>query len=297
MKIAIVTGEVPSAKAGGIGTVAHFLAMGLKERGLDADFFCTEGYRSTGFDATYLKQWGPHPIHDLSFGRSFRDLGDALAGYDVVDFHLPNARGPLLYHQLDPKRCIATLHTTSLGYKRRVYDRLPYKHLAKNERRQKAGFINIAIALERRALKRAGVVNCVAGNLVEESRDWYGCPNVVQTAKAVLIEDRGIEPSKPSPDAPFLFVGRLVAQKGLFDLLEAYRQGQITRPLHIIGDGVLRAQLEAEVARDKLPVTFLAIRIAPVSMRPWPLPLRSSCRLTTKPSPWSPSRVQHGRCR
>lgn len=257
MKIAIVTGEVPSPKAGGIATVAHFLHQGLEERGISADFYCSAKYQDTGFPATYLHQSGPHPIHDLTFGRSFAKLGDRLAGYDVVDFHLPNARGPLLMHRLDPARCIATLHTTSLGYKRNVYDRLPFAHLAKNEKRQKAGFINIAIALERRALKRAAVINCVSDNLVTEARDWYGHQNVVRTAKAVELPETAEVTPKRAADAPFLFIGRMVAQKGLFDLVEAYAQSGTSRPLELVGDGALRSQLEAQVAERGLNVRFL----------------------------------------
>jgi glycosyltransferase involved in cell wall biosynthesis len=152
------------------------------------------------------------------------------------------------------------MHTTSIGYKRRVYERLPYKYLARNEKRQKAGAINIAIALERRALRRARIINCVADNLIEEVRDWYGMPNTVRTRKAVVLTDSGEVPLERAADAPFLFVGRLVAQKGLFDLLDAYRARKLTRPLHIIGDGVLRAALEAQARHDKLPVTFLGYR-------------------------------------
>jgi glycosyltransferase involved in cell wall biosynthesis len=53
-----------------------------------------------------------------------------------------------------------------------------------------------------------------------------------------------------------LFVGRLSAEKGVSVLLDAYLQHNLTLPLKIVGDGSLRASLEAKAA--SLPhVTFV----------------------------------------
>ncbi len=261
MKIALVSGEVPSSTAGGIATVVAALGPRLSERGHVVDYYCSAKFESTGFDATYVNQWGPHPVHDVSFGLSFKQLGHVLERYDVVDFHLPNARGPLLFSaQLDMPK-LATLHTTSLGYRDRVYRRLAFEHLAPNERRQKRGFINIAIALERRALRRATLVNCVADNVFDEAINGYGLENVVRTRKGV--DSRATVERHAGPraaDAPFVFVGRLVAQKGLFDLLAAVHQGAIGRRLEIVGDGPLRPQLEAYATRFGLNVSFAGFR-------------------------------------
>jgi glycosyltransferase involved in cell wall biosynthesis len=256
IRIAVISGEVPASGAGGIATVVEQLRAGFEGSDIELSFFCSQSFARTGFPAFYLKQWGPHPLHDLSFGRSFARLDRELDGFDAYDFHLPNARGPLLMHRLPAAKCIATMHTTSLGYKRNVYDRLPFTQLSRNEKRQKLGFIRVAIALERRALSRCAVINCVSDNVLTEVRDWYGYDNVVRSHKSVNLAVDAANPAlERADDAPFLFVGRLVAQKGLFDLLDAYVRSGTTRQLQIVGDGLLRTQLEARA--KGLNVSFL----------------------------------------
>jgi glycosyltransferase involved in cell wall biosynthesis len=72
------------------------------------------------------------------------------------------------------------------------------------------------------------------------------------------------EPPKNSERENFaLFVGRLAEEKGVSVLLDAYRQGHLTMPLKIVGDGPLRQTLEKQVA--ELPhVTFLGRQNAKV---------------------------------
>jgi glycosyltransferase involved in cell wall biosynthesis len=51
-------------------------------------------------------------------------------------------------------------------------------------------------------------------------------------------------PLEPNPRENFaLFVGRLAEEKGVSDLIAAYRYGQIHLPLKIVGDGPLRQAL------------------------------------------------------
>jgi glycosyltransferase involved in cell wall biosynthesis len=59
-----------------------------------------------------------------------------------------------------------------------------------------------------------------------------------------------LDPTPPSSSEPCaLFVGRLVAAKGVFDTLEAYRRSGLTFPLLFAGTGSARRHLEREGAR------------------------------------------------
>ena len=261
MRVALVCGELPSPSAGGIGTVVYFLKKGLEDKGVSVELFCAERFRGSGEKAVYLRQWGVHPVHDISFGLSFKGVF-CESQYDVVDFHLPNARGALLYSKFIQIPKVATLHTTSLGYREKVYKRLPYSQLAKNEWRQKAGAINVAIGLEKKSLANADFINCVASNVKEEVELGYGFNNTLSSVKGVPFErDPEFKGGYGgNEDGHYLMVCRLVAQKGIFDVLEAYRALKIQRPLSIVGDGPLRKKIEEFIERHRLPVSLLGFR-------------------------------------
>jgi glycosyltransferase involved in cell wall biosynthesis len=80
------------------------------------------------------------------------------------------------------------------------------------------------------------------------------------------VHYNGIEAPHPLPDLPapggrrLLFVGRLVAKKGVDVLLEAFARLQGSHPdlgLDIAGDGPLRMALEATARDRRLAVQFL----------------------------------------
>jgi glycosyltransferase involved in cell wall biosynthesis len=80
-----------------------------------------------------------------------------------------------------------------------------------------------------------------------------------------LIQHAGLDPHKlvvkpnsvgpdPGPQPAcgdyLLFAGRLTLEKGILTLLDAYSDLTAAPPLRVVGDGPLRAQLEARVATD-----------------------------------------------
>lgn len=111
--------------------------------------------------------------------------------------------------------------------------------------------------LARRWLKRASVVQAlssrIAGELVKQGfpRDKIlVLPNAVDTARFTM------RPTLRPPGSPFtaVFVGRLVAEKGLPTLLEAWAQVFAGRPssearLRLVGGGPLEEELRATAAR------------------------------------------------
>lgn len=86
--------------------------------------------------------------------------------------------------------------------------------------------------LVRPLLRRARVVVCASAALAEEARR-LGARDVRIVANGVDVPERVGEPSEPPH---VLFVGRLSAEKGVLDLLEA-ASGM---PLVVVGDGPLR---------------------------------------------------------
>ncbi len=77
------------------------------------------------------------------------------------------------------------------------------------------------------------------------------------------IIPNGIDPERfhpgpePDDDGPILFVGRLVPYKGLDILLTALAMMPHAPPLVVIGEGPLRASLEAQARRLHVDATFL----------------------------------------
>ena len=62
------------------------------------------------------------------------------------------------------------------------------------------------------------------------------------------------------PDGPVVFVGRLTAKKGVADLIEAVGSVPDRPQVVVIGDGPLRAELEAQAARLRVEVDFRGVQ-------------------------------------
>lgn len=92
-----------------------------------------------------------------------------------------------------------------------------------------------------------------------------GCPDEKITIHHIGIDTDRFTPGAPSERAParILFVGRLVAKKGLTHLLRAMpriQQAVADAELVIAGDGPLRAESEAEAERLGVRARFLGVQ-------------------------------------
>lgn len=101
----------------------------------------------------------------------------------------------------------------------------------------------------RRVLTRAGAVTAVSGWLARTAERLV--PSVrVQIAPMPVPVDRFTPPPTEHPErAGVLFVGRLNAQKGVADLLEALAQSETAVRCDVVGDGPDRAPLHERAER------------------------------------------------
>lgn len=168
-------------------------------------------------------------------------LWDLRPRFDILHVHTPSRIGILV-----------AAFGYLLGY--RIVFKLPNEHLVSPEkgiwpriRILLARRIHTTVCLEEdsvRRLEQAGVPRrkiFVANNGVLMQGDPY-----------FLRHDHG---SSSCARYEFLFIGRLVPQKRCEDAIEAFRRSGLHREgavLKIIGDGPLRADLEASVARADL---------------------------------------------
>lgn len=79
-----------------------------------------------------------------------------------------------------------------------------------------------------------------------------------------------------------LFVGRLSDEKGILSLLEAWSRSRLSIPLRVIGDGPLRAQIEARMGRNGLSAVSMVGRVP----RETTLEAMKEARFLIFPSEW-----------
>ncbi len=108
------------------------------------------------------------------------------------------------------------------------------------------------LALHRMRGTWTRMVDCYIAptEFVRETFIRWGLP-----AHKIIVKPHFVHPDPGNRNGPgeyALFVGRLSAEKGVGTLLAAWQSLQNRFPLVIVGDGPLRAELEAEVMRHRL---------------------------------------------
>ncbi|MDQ8174923.1 MAG: glycosyltransferase [Gemmatimonadota bacterium] len=103
--------------------------------------------------------------------------------------------------------------------------------------------------IARRVLGRAAAVTAVSGWLARQATA-LGTRHAIRVAPMAVDTER-FQPADPAvgADRPLVFAGRLNAQKGLADLLDAMARLKGSAMLQVIGEGEDRAALEARAAR------------------------------------------------
>ncbi|MEZ5988634.1 MAG: glycosyltransferase family 4 protein [Planctomycetota bacterium] len=247
---------------GGAGAETHLLGLALRQReaGHEVEVFGAEQpLPSPRASATW---WSDREAERLRIAiRAFRP--------DVVHFHNAAFLSP------------AALETARACCDRVVMTLHDYRHepdpLLEGQRRPplwRALPNRLKRAWVRRHVRRCcTALVAPSRDLAERTRAWAGDVPVVHAPYAMAPADAVTD---PKPDAPFLFLGRLVPDKGLRTLVRALAMCHRPRIVEIAGDGPLRDELLprknllllGEVDRDEVP--FLLGR----------------CRALIQPSEW-----------
>ena len=111
-----------------------------------------------------------------------------------------------------------------------------------------------AEALERRVFAGADRVVVTTGTMRDVVTGRYGLDTDKVLVVPNYVDTKAFSPRGGGDGRRICFIGRLVEQKNLFALLEALRG--LEAELVVVGDGHLRASLEAEAERLGLAVDF-----------------------------------------
>lgn len=146
----------------------------------------------------------------------------AFGPYDIVHFHAEGPCAAMWIPKLFGKRCIATIH--GLDHKRQKWGRLASRYI---------------MAGEKGAVKHADEIIVLSKSVQDYFQNKYGrktvlIPNGVNRPVTVLptqIEKKyGLQ-----KDGYFLYLGRLVPEKGLEYLIKAYKDLDTDKKLVIAG--------------------------------------------------------------
>ena len=122
------------------------------------------------------------------------------------------------------------------------------------------------LSIKRKTLASADAVIAVSSTIARDlkarapellSTSLYTIPNPVDMTALAAAYDQ----AAPPLDQPYvLYAGKLAINKGVQYLIEAFRQAELRYPLVVIGDGPLRATLEADARAAGIDLRVLGWR-------------------------------------
>ncbi len=226
--------RIPS-REGGVEIVVEELSARMAKKGHSVTCYNRRGHHVSGnqFDETVFREWKGVKIRRvLTIDKKglaavtssfFAAVASAFHNYDIVHFH---AEGPSVWiwiPKLLGKKCIVTIH--GLDWKREKW---------------KSGFGSKYIKFgEKMAVRYADAVIVLSHDMQnyfqkEYGRKTYFIPNGVNVpgvhAAENITERWGLH-----KDEYILFLGRIVPEKGIHYLLEAYKQLDTSKKLVISG--------------------------------------------------------------
>ena len=246
LKIAMLGHKRIPSREGGIEIVVEELCTRMAELGHDVTCYNRKGHHVSGKDFdnevsdTYkgIKIKNVFTIDKRGIAAMTASVTGAIAAafgkFDVVHFHAEGPCAMLWLPKLFRKRCIATIH--GLDHQRAKWGKLASTYIMLGEKC---------------AVKFADEIIVLSEGVQKYFMDTYGrktqfIPNGVNRPvlrKADIIKEKfGLE-----KDSYLLFLGRLVPEKGIRYLIEAFKQVQTDKKLGIAGGSSDTEEFAAEL--------------------------------------------------
>ena len=249
--------RIPS-REGGIEIVVSELASRMTSKGCEVTCYNRKGHHVSGasFDSEKLKSYNGVRLKEVftldkkglaaMTSSFFASVRAAFGKYDVVHFHAEGPCAMLWLPKLFGKRCVATIH--GLDHQRAKWGRFASFYI-------KSG--------EKCAVRRADEIIVLSENvqnyfLSTYNRETKFIPNGV--SKPQLIEAEEItQRFNLHKDEYILYLGRLVPEKGITYLIEAFKNTETDKKLVIAGGSSDTAEYEQqlrELAKDDSRILF-----------------------------------------
>lgn len=234
LKIAVLGHKTIPSRQGGIEIVVEELNVRMAKMGHEITVYNRSGHHVSGkqFDEKKLKEYkGIRMKYVPTIDKKglaamsasfFAAVAAAFGKYDVVHFHAEGPCAMLWLPKLFGKRCIATVH--GLDHQRAKWGKLASTYIMLGEKC---------------AVKFADEIIVLSEGVERYFLDTYGrttrfIPNgvnkpVIREAD-IIKRNFGLE-----KDSYILFLGRLVPEKGLCYLIEAYKRVNTDKKLVIAG--------------------------------------------------------------
>ena len=234
IKIAMLGHKRIPSREGGIEVVVEELATRMVKKGYSVTCYNRSGHHVSGkeFDSSSLKEYQGVKLKSVfTVNRKglaavtsslFGAISSAFGKYDVVHFHAEGPCAMLWIPKLFGKRCIATIH--GIDWQSAKWGGFASKYIRFGEKI---------------AVKYADEIIVLSEGVQKYFMDTYGrktifIPNGVN--RPVLYEPHMIKNEyRLEKDSYILFLGRLVPEKGIRYLIEAFKNVNTEKKLVIAG--------------------------------------------------------------
>lgn len=246
LKIAMLGHKRIPSREGGIEIVVGELATRMSQKGHSVTCFNRKGHHVSGaaFDEKLTKEYCGVKLKNVwtldkkglaamtaSFSAAMRA---AFGKYDVVHFHAEGPCAMLWLPKLFGKRCIATVH--GLDHQRSKWGSFASKYILFGEKCA-VRFADEIIVLSK---------NVQDYFLSTYSRQTVFIPNGVNKAE-VLPADMISDNYSVNKDSYILYLGRLVPEKGVHYLIDAFKQITTDKKLIIAGGSSDTSEYEQQL--------------------------------------------------